>query len=129
MAVLSFLSCKKSSDYVPTVTVNQYLYTSDPLFAPLNAVGGYTYLAGGVEGILVYRKSQTEFMAYDRCCTYNVANRNIVTVNSSNLIAVDAACGSQFLITDGSVNHGPAANPLKMYQATYDGSSVLYIHN
>jgi|ERR1035437_5696091 nitrite reductase/ring-hydroxylating ferredoxin subunit len=128
LAMLIVFSCKKSSDYVPTVAVNTLLYTSDPLFAPLNSVSGYTYLSGGVEGILVYRKSQTEFMAYDRCCTYKVSDRNIITVDASGLIAADAVCGSKFLITDGSVNHGPAANLLKIYQTSFDGQA-LHIFN
>jgi nitrite reductase/ring-hydroxylating ferredoxin subunit len=129
LAVFSLLSCKKSNDYVPSVSVNIYLYTSDPLFAPLNATSGYTYLVGGVGGILVYRKSQTEFMAYDRCCTYNVSDRNVIAVDASGLIAADAVCGSKFLITDGSVNHGPAVNLLKRYQTSFDGISVLHIFN
>ncbi len=128
LAALAVFSCKKSTDYVPNVYVDIYLYTSDPAFSPLNAVGGYAYLSGGSKGIVVYRKSQTEFMAYDRCCTYNVANRNIIAVDASGLIAADAVCGSKFLITDGSVNHGPAANLLKIYQTSFDGT-VLHIFN
>jgi len=128
LAMISMFSCKKSTDYVPTVAVNVYLYQTDPVFSPLNAVSGFAYVNGGVVGIVVYRKSQTEFMAYDRCCTYNVSNRNVIVVDPSGLIATDAACGSKFLLTDGSVNHGPAANMLKIYQTTFDGT-VLHIFN
>ena len=130
LTVLVLFSCKKkSTDYVPTVTVNTYLSASDPAFAPLNAINGSTYLSNcGVAGILVFRKSQTEFMAYDRCCTYKVSEGNVIAVDASGLISKDAVCGSQFILTDGSVNNGPASNPLKRYQTTFDGT-VLHIFN
>ena len=130
LTVLVLFSCKKkSTDYVPTVTVNTYLSASDPAFAPLNAINGSTYLSNcGVAGILVFRKSQTEFMAYDRCCTYNVANRNVISVDASGSTATDAVCGSKFLMTDGSVLHGPASNMLKIYQTSFDGTA-LHIFN
>jgi nitrite reductase/ring-hydroxylating ferredoxin subunit len=120
--------CKKDNNAVPVIYTDVYLYTTDPAFAPLNATSGYAYIAGGSKGILVYRKSQTEFMAYDRHCTYKVENGNVVTVDASGLLAADAACGSKFLITDGSPSQGSAINPLKRYQTAFDGT-VLHIYN
>jgi hypothetical protein len=132
LTVLVLFSCKKkSADYVPTVTVNYLLYTSDPAFAQVNIVGGHTYIANiGVCGIVVYCTSTnpSTFMAYDRCCTYNVANRNVISVDANGVTATDAVCGSKFLLTDGSVNHGPASNILKIYQTSFDGTA-LHIFN
>ncbi|MBI4946277.1 MAG: hypothetical protein HY840_07745 [Bacteroidetes bacterium] len=129
MAAFALSGCKKSNDYVPNVYVDIYLYTTDPAFSPLNAVPGYTYLSGGSKGIIVYRKSQTEFMAYDRHCTYKVSEGNVVAVEVSGLIAKDAVCGSKFILTDGSVLSGSSAsNPLKRYQISFDGT-VLHIFN
>jgi nitrite reductase/ring-hydroxylating ferredoxin subunit len=127
-AFISFFSCKKDANDIPDVYVDLYLYTTDPAFAPLNATSGYAYVAGGSKGIIIFRKSQTEFMAYDRHCTYKVADGNFVTVDASGLLAEDAACGSKFLITDGSPNQGPALNSLKQYQTAFDGT-VLHIFN
>jgi nitrite reductase/ring-hydroxylating ferredoxin subunit len=124
----TFSSCKKDKETVPYVYTDLYLYTTDPAFSPLNATGGYAYLAGGSRGIVIYRKSQNEFMAYDRHCTYKVADGNTVMVDASGLIAADAACGSKFLLTDGSANQGPAINPLKQFQTAFDGT-VLHIYN
>ncbi len=123
-----FSHCKKSSDAVPNVAVDLYVYATDPAFAPLNAVNGSQYFTGGSNGIVVFRKSQTEFMAYDRQCTYRVADKYQVTVDNSGLIAVDSKCSSKFLLTDGSPNSGPASVPLKRYQTSFDGS-VLHIYN
>lgn len=127
--LISFSGCKKDNEQIPDVYVDLYIYTTDPAFANLNAIGGYQYFSGGSKGILVYRKSQNEFMAYDRHCPYKVSDGNIVTVDAnSGLLAVDSKCGSKFLITDGSVNQGPAVNPLKRYQTAFDGT-VLHIYN
>ncbi len=126
--MLSFAGCKKDKDEIPNVYVDIYLYTIDPAFSPLNAISGYTTVAGGSNGILIFRKSQNEFMAYDRHCPYNTSEKNQVTVDVSGLIAVDSKCNSKFLITDGSPNSGPAANPLKRYQTAFDGT-VLHIYN
>jgi len=123
-----FSQCKKDKDEIPNVYVDVYLYTTDPAFSPLNATAGYTYVAGGSKGIIIFRRSQTEFAAYDRHCTYKVPEGNSITVDASGLIAVDSKCASKFLITDGSVNQGPAINPLKRYQTSFDGA-VLHIFN
>ncbi|MBI3501437.1 MAG: hypothetical protein HY063_06545 [Bacteroidetes bacterium] len=129
MALVSFCGCKKKdNDRVPNVYVDIYVYATDPNFSPLNAVNGYQYFSGGSKGIIAFRKSQNEIMAYDRHCTYQVSDGNAASVDASGLIAVDGVCGSKFLLTDGSVNAGPASVPLKRYQTTFDGS-VLHIFN
>jgi nitrite reductase/ring-hydroxylating ferredoxin subunit len=128
LLLLYFCSCKKDSSQVPVIYVDIYLYTTDPAFSPLNATNGYAYLNGGSKGILVFRKSLNEFMAYDRQCTYKVAEGNTVKVDASGLLATDAVCGSKFLLTDGSANQGPAVNSLRQYQTSYDGT-VLHIFN
>lgn len=128
---LCCFSCKKEGEqkYVPNVYVDIYMYASDPGFVALNAVGGWLYANGGVKGIIVYRKSNTEFMAYDRNCTYQSSNAcSKADVDSSNLIIKDACCGSEFLITDGTVLTSPATLPLKQYQTSFDGTT-LHIFN
>ena len=129
MAIL-FYGCKKGDDNgVPIVDVDIYIYTSNPSFINLNAVGGWVYITGGVRGILVYRQSISDFKAYDRNCTYNSNDAcAIVYVDASNIIATDTCCNSQFSIYDGSVLQAPAGVPLKTYNTTFDGN-VLHIYN
>lgn len=127
--VLTFDGCKKEDNGVPIVPVDIYIYTSNPSFINLNAVGGWVYVTGGVRGILVYRKSISEFMAFDRNCTYNSNDAcAVVYVDSSNIIATDTCCHSQFSIYDGSVLQAPAGAPLKTYYTTFDGN-VIHIYN
>lgn len=128
--IVSFLyACKKEEKGVPIVGVDIYIYTSNPSFINLNAVGGWVYITGGARGIIVYRKSISEFMAFDRNCTYNSSDPcAVVYVDSSNIIATDTCCNSQFSIYDGTVLQAPAGVPLKAYNTSYDGN-VIHIYN
>lgn len=129
LLISGFYACKKNDDSVPIVPVDIYIYTSNPSFINLNAVGGWVYITGGARGILVYRKSISDFMAYDRNCTYNSNDAcAVVYVDSSNIIATDTCCNSQFSIVDGTVLQAPAGLPLKTYSTTFDGN-VLHIYN
>ena len=131
MFVTLLFSCKKKEqqEYVPNVPVDIYMYASSPSFVNLNAVGGWLYANGGAKGIVIYRKSNSEFMAYDRNCTYQPNNSCAkVEIDSTSLIAKDNCCGSEFLMTDGSVLKSPASLPLKQYQASFDGN-ILHIFN
>lgn len=123
--LLSAVSCKKDNDTVPNISVNIVISTTDPHYNDLNAVGGWIYLNGGSRGIIVYRYSMDEFMAYDRHCTYvPLESCAIVEVDQSGIIAEDACCGSKFLLTDGSVIDGPASVPLKTYQTSFNGNDL-----
>ncbi|MBL4652940.1 MAG: hypothetical protein JKY53_08775 [Flavobacteriales bacterium] len=130
LILLMFLGCRKSSDSgIPYVQVSIQLYTTDPIFFNLSNVGGWEYINGGSKGILVYRSGIDDFKAYDRHCPYQPSDVcSKVAVDSSNIIAVDTCCNSQFVITDGEVTGGPAVQPLKEYQTSFDGT-VLTITN
>jgi len=109
LAVSSLDRCKKDSSTIPAVYVDFYVYLSQPDNIKLNAVGGWEYFTGGVKGVIVYRKSSNEFVAYERSCPYdpNASNARI-EVDSSNIIAVDRNCGSKFNMLDNSILNGPA---------------------
>jgi nitrite reductase/ring-hydroxylating ferredoxin subunit len=124
-----FTDCKKEDKVVPDVPIDIYIYTTDPSFVNLNAVGGWVYITGGSRGIVIYRRTNTEFSTIERHCTYQPENSCArVEVDSSNIILVDHCCGSKFLITDGALQNGPATRPLKLYNNTFDGT-VLHIYN
>ena len=122
-------SCKKDSDTIPYVAVNIDIYLTDPAYVKLNAVGGWVYVYGGVKGIIVYRKTNDEFLSYERNCTYQPSDANAkVSVDASNVMAIDTSCGSKFQLLDGSVTNSPASRPLKQYSTTYS-NSVVHIYN
>ncbi len=121
--------CKKDKSEVPNTQVDIYVYTSSPQYNHLNTPGNWAYVTGGVRGIIVYRRSIEEFKAYDRSCTYQPANScEIVSIDSTNIFAVDACCGSKFQIIDNTVVNGPASQPLREYNTHYDGNT-LHIYN
>jgi len=134
LGILIFLfilmSCNKNQEgNVPDVPVNIQIGVGDPLFVPLNSVGGWTYLEGGSRGIIVFRRDVYDFVAYDRHCPYNVANPcGVVSMESNNQTLRDSCCGSRFYVWDGSVVEGPATKPLKKYNTRFDGQ-YLYIYN
>jgi nitrite reductase/ring-hydroxylating ferredoxin subunit len=84
-------------------------------------------VTGGNRGIVVYRKSQTEFVALERTCSYkpSESNARVEVDTNTNLFLQDNSCGSKFLITDGSVQNSPASYPLRHYNTSFDGT---YIH-
>lgn len=122
-----FSQCKKDQDdRVPNVQVDITINISLPLYSELTVVGGFVYLTGGSNGILVYRATQDDFVAFDRHCTYDVPSYHRVTVDSTNIIASDLpGCNSGFIITDGSVVRGPAFVPLTPFLTSYNATSQL----
>lgn len=122
--------CKRDEDRIPNVYVDFYINTTDPGFIDLNAVGGWVYVTGGSKGIIIYRKSVSEFMAFDRHCPYQPSDAcsRCDVDTSNNFFVFDNCCGSQFLITDGSVQQGPAYVPLKAYNTSFDGI-MLHVFN
>lgn len=123
---LLFSTCKKERQgVVPYVPVDFYLYTSNPQFSNLNAVGGWIYIDAGSRGIVIYHRSNDEFVAFDRHCTYQVEDPcGQASVDASFITLKDSCCGSEFLLYDGSVTKGPATLPLQAYYTEYDGNRL-----
>ncbi len=129
MLTLLLAGCKKKNDDVPDTYVNVTIYTTEPSFANLNAVGGWIYVNAGYKGIIVYRKSPQDFVALERACTFDPESAcDGVVVQSDNFSAKDTCCGSVFQIYDGAVIQNPASSPLTQYRTSYDGTT-LHIYN
>lgn len=144
LSILSFIilfsllfqvSCKKSDSQdnsqneFPVVPVNFSLNPNSTEYIRLNQINGWEYLTGGYRGIIVYRKSQTEFMAYDRACPYDWSNTSArLTVDASGTTASCPACKSKYILIDGTPYEGVSRYPLRQYQTNYDGN-LLYIYN
>ena len=125
----SVWACSKKTDVIPNMFVNQYVYVNNPTNFKLNAIGGWIYLTGGVRGIILYRKSSDEFIAYERNCTWQPNDAcATLSVDSTNVSISDHCCSSKFVIMDGSIQQGPATIPLRRYQAAFDGS-VIHVFN
>lgn len=130
-------SCKKEDDPLPYAVVNIRIEPNSTLYINLNTVGGYEYITAELpsRGIIVYRLSTNEFLAFERTCPHdpdaccseeNGCSRLIV--EESGLIVKDNCCESTYLILDGSNVEGPSNKPLKQYRTSYDGR-ILHIFN
>jgi hypothetical protein len=127
---LSLMSCKKKAkqvqdNNVPYTPVNVTIYPNDPLNFKIQTPGGWMYFNGGVSGLVVYRKTSTEFIALDRTSTFDpntLAAR--IQVQSDSFTCKDTLSGSKWQIVDGAVMQGPATYPLRAYAANYDGNTL-----
>jgi nitrite reductase/ring-hydroxylating ferredoxin subunit len=124
--LLLFSTCKKEQQYVPNVYVNLVIYVNDQQHSVLQAVDGWKYFDGGNRGVIVYRKSQNEFVAYERTCPFKPEESNsIVSVDTSNnIILKDASCSAQFLLSNGDPISGPAVIPLRQFNCVFDGTTL-----
>ena len=131
-------SCKKKAkavqDNIPYQTVNMTIYPNDPSYFKIQAVGGWMYIPGGINGIIVYRKAQNsaaDFVAIERTSSYLPNDPYaLVKVQSDSFTLKDTVSGSKWQIIDGAVMTGPATFPLRVYSTLYDnGTQALIIRN
>jgi len=131
MLVTAF-SCKKKArqqnsaqNPVPYQAVDITMYPNDPLNIKVQGIGGWMYVTGGINGIVLYRKSQEEFVAIERTSSALPSNPAArVNVLSDNFTLKDSISGSEWRIIDASVKKGPAEWPLRIYGTTYNGNSL-----
>ena len=127
------LTCNSNYSDIPTVYVNFSVNLNDPDFLDLNAPGNYVLVNGGVRGIILYRKSSDEILAFDRNCSYDPLEpcAQVLPMPDEYLIFEDTCCGSKYsVVLDGYPTDGPAAAPLKQYYVSYNsGSETAYISN
>jgi hypothetical protein len=128
------VACKKKNQQVnnnpvPYTPVAISMYPNDPLNFDIQVVGGWKYIDGGLNGIIVYKKSEQEFVAIERTSSYLPDNKLAkVSVAKDNFTLRDTVSGSEWRIFDGSVTKAPAVWPLRVYGASYDGN-LLRITN
>ncbi len=128
--------CKKEDDPLPFAVVNIRIEPNSTQYTNLNTVGGHEYLTANFpsRGVIVYRISVDEFMAFERtcphdpdaCCDETGCTR--LKVEPDGIIIKDECCESTYLILDGSNVAGPSVKPLKQYFTSYNGK-ILHIYN
>jgi len=127
--VLLLPSCESNKgQLIPVVRVDIYLL----LYAELGdlGIGSTKLIAGGVNGIVLYRESDLEFFAYDRTCTLFPEHDEAVIENPDFFGVFECPnCKSTFLLMNGAEpNSGPARYPLVQYATSIQGD-VLHIYN
>lgn len=113
---------------IPDVLVNEQLNLTNIQYNRLRQDNGYVYISGGVRGIVIIRKSATQYVAIERNCSYDPQSScATVEMDPSGFFLVDPCCNSQFDLF-GQVLRGPATYRLRQY-ATATSGNFLYITN
>ena len=132
MIFLAFAyGCEKEENpnEIPVVAVNFVINPNGTEYIELNPVNGWVTVTGGYRGIIIFRKSLNEFMAFERACPYDWQETDArIEVDPSGITAMCPHCKSNFILLDGSPFEGPTTYPLKQYQTSYDGS-LLFVSN
>ena len=128
--LLSVCACNENTPIpdFPDVAVNEQINLTNIQYNKLRQDNGYVYLTAGVRGIMVIRRSATQYLAIERNCTYQPLNTcATVEVDVSGFYLIDPCCDSQFDLL-GQVIKGPATYPLRQYATALSGN-FLYITN
>ncbi|MBL4677949.1 MAG: hypothetical protein JKY70_17355 [Mucilaginibacter sp.] len=111
-----FFSCGKTGSVVPNVPVNFRITKTDPRVQALTSAGGAVTISGvGVAGIIIYRRADGAYVAYDRCSSYQPEKLCAINLDNNGLTATDPCSGSKFSLDDGSPVKAPASKYLRSY--------------
>ncbi len=127
--ILFSAGCGRDRNTIPNVLVDITININNPGYINLTAVGGNMVFSGGSRGIICMRKATDAFIAFDRHCPYEPEEScGILSVQSDNVTMKCACCASTFSLYDGSLQSGPAFQPVRIYNTTFDGT-ILRIYN
>jgi Rieske Fe-S protein len=83
----------------------------------------------GVQGLVIYRDSDSQFSVYDRACTYEKDHSCAVDEYPDLLGRLECpCCKSTYLIPDFEVFSGPASHPLVKYSSFIDGGFLRIVN-
>ncbi|MDB5117509.1 MAG: hypothetical protein JWQ79_3001 [Mucilaginibacter sp.] len=126
LLILSCLSCGKTGDIVPNVSVNFQMALTDPRLNALHNTGGAVLISGyGVAGLILYREANGSYAAYDRCSAYEPQNKCAVTLDNPTLTVTDPCSGSKWTLEDGTPVKAPAIQSLKAYAVNVSNFEIF----
>jgi len=130
LAVAAFACRKKDNKtqqcaYVPSY-VDTIINLNDQNLNTLRTKG-YAYLKGGYRGIIVHKESDTDYRAFERASTYQMAEVGCPLVVDSSLFFMVDPCSKSKFDFDGFIMQGPAICPLLEFKTSFVGSERLRI--
>lgn len=102
-----------------------------PQYIDLQNVGSYAFVNGGSKGIIVYRMSYDQFIAFDR---HSPAEKSYdcampLTPTEENFLELSDTCSAaRFSLLDGSAIEGSDVG-LRQYMTYFDGGTKVRIYN
>lgn len=119
LAVFFFLiSCSKDNgDRIPNAFVNYNITLQEFDIRSKNGLLVVNKMDNtGVAGLIIYRKSDNSYVAFDRCSSVNPSQMCAVVPDEPNLTATDPCSGAKFSMFDGAPVKAPAKRSLRQYQ-------------
>lgn len=132
LAVSIITACNKSNSHpVPNIPFDFTIDITLPSYSALMGVGGFTYVTGGSRGIIVYRRSIDEFVAFDRHSPQDPEGSCALPLypdEENFLILIDSCSSARFSLYDGSAISDSEFG-LRQYQTVFNGTNILRIYN
>lgn len=129
---LLFTSCKKNKIHpVPSIAFDITIDINLPSYNTLISVGSWAYVNGGSRGIIVYRRSIDEYVAFDRHSPSDpdaLCPEPLYPDPDNFLSLIDSCSTMRYSLYDGSPIQDSEYG-LRQYQTTYNGSNLLRIYN
>ncbi|HEX8608810.1 MAG TPA: hypothetical protein VF679_09240 [Pedobacter sp.] len=127
--LLVLTGCGKENNFIPNIAVSFSAPLTDPRLIRLSSPGGAVAFDGfGVAGIIIYRTTAGNYVAYDRCSTVNPERQCAVELDAPSFTATDKCSGAKYLLEDGSPAKAPAKTSLKRYN-TYISENSIQVTN
>ena len=125
-------SClKNNQNPVPSIPFDITIDINLPSYYQLQGVGSWTYVNGGSRGIIVYRRTIDEFVAFDRHSPMDPNGTCFLPLfpEQDNFLQLKDTCRSaQFSLYDGGAISGSQFG-LRQYATQFNGSNLLRIYN
>lgn len=129
-SIFIFFSCSKDGlDRIPEAYVNYRITIQE--FNIKNNNGLLLVdqkVGGGVAGLIIYRRADNAYVAFDRCSSVNPQARCAVVPDDPNLTATDPCSGAKFLLFDGSPAKAPAKRSLKEYRVIISNFEISVVN-
>ncbi|MDR1848401.1 MAG: hypothetical protein LBR17_09860 [Bacteroidales bacterium] len=125
-SVFVMVSC--NDDFTDYGYVNFYIEPDSTTYYNLNLGSrGWEYFEGGYRGVVVFRNSWSDFMAYERSCTAEDCHGKLEVDTTNNVIIKCPKCNSQFLGYDGSPLAGSKAGRFLFAYCTFFDGERLWV--
>lgn len=121
-----FTGCGKDEGYIPEVGVSFSMPVTDPRLSRLSSPGGAVVINGyGIAGLVLYRRTDNRYVAFDRCSSVNPEQKCAVNLDDPTITVTDPCSGAKFLLEDGSPVKAPAVRGLKQYTVAISGQNLI----
>ncbi|RZL19802.1 MAG: hypothetical protein EOO89_02235 [Pedobacter sp.] len=129
IALTTLLSCGKDNNLLPSYPVNFSAPLTDPRLNRLSSPGGAVIINGhGIAGLVIYRRPDNTYVAFDRCSTVDPDKKCAVDLDDPSVTVTDPCSGAKFSLFDGGPVKAPAKLALRQYVVSI-GGNTLHVSN